>query len=168
MLLRRVISSSWRPGRAAAAGLAATAAYSVAMEGDMAIVGNRFNDVRFIEGLLPGVPDKARSWLAWAIHLLNGVMLGELYAAIFKRLLPGPNWVKGAIFGELFIILAWPLTPLADRYHPMIKSGELPELANWTSFFQNIGRHLVFGMALGLIYRDQSASVRATSRGGRR
>jgi len=135
--------------------------YSVAMEGDMALVGNRFNDVRFIEGLLPGVSGKtgktgkARPWLAWAIHLLNGVALGELYAAVFKRLLPGPNWVKGAIFGVLFIVVAWPLTPVADRHHPMIKSGELPELANWTSFVQNVGRHLVFGIALGLIYRDR-------------
>ncbi len=154
-VLRRVIATSWRPGRAAAAGLAATGVYSVAMEGDMAIVGNRFNDVRFIEGLLPGVPGKVRPLLAWAIHLLTGVALGELYAAVFKRLLPGPNWVKGAIFGVLFIVLAWPLTPVADRHHPMIKSGELPELANWTSFLQNIGRHLVFGIALGLIYRDR-------------
>ena len=157
-VLRRVIATSWRPGRAAAAGLAATGVYSVAMECDMAILGNRFNDVRFIEGLLPGVSgkaDKARSWLAWAIHLLNGVALGELYAAVFKRLLPGPNWVKGAIFGVLFIVLVWPLAPVADRHHPMIKSGVLPELANWTSFFQNVGRHLVFGVALGLIYRER-------------
>ena len=91
----------------------------------MAIVGNRFNDVRFIEGLLPGVPDKARLWVAWAIHLLNGVMLGELYAAIFKRLLPGPNWVKGAIFGELFIILAWPLDAHGRQASPHDKKRRI-------------------------------------------
>ena len=153
-LHRRFISPAWRPGRAAAAGLAATVAYSVAMEGDMSITGNRFNDVRFIEGLLPSVPEKSARPLAWAIHLLNGVMLGELYAAVFKRLLPGPNWVKGALFGEIFIVSAWWLTPLADRYHPLIQSGELPVLANWTAFFQNIARHLVFGVTLGLIYRE--------------
>lgn len=150
---KRVISSSWRPGRAAAAGFAATVAYSVAMEGDMSITGNRFSDVRFIEGLLPGVPGKTP--LAWAIHLLNGVALGELYGAVFKRLLPGPNWIKGALFAELFVVSVWPLTPLADRHHPMIKDGELPQLANWTSFFQNIARHLVFGLALGLLYREK-------------
>ncbi len=121
----------------------------------MSITGNRFSDVRFIEGLLPGAPRKTALPLAWAIHLLNGVMLGELYGAVFKRLLPGPNWVKGAIFGELFIVSAWWLTPLADQRHPMIKSGELPELANWTSFIQNIARHLVFGITLGLLYREK-------------
>lgn len=156
-LIQRLISPNWRPGRAAVAGLVATAAYSVAMEGDMSITGNRFNDVRFIEGLLTSEarPDRRASALAWAIHLLNGVLLAELYAAIFKRFLPGPDWFKGTLFGELFIMAAWGLTPLADRYHPMIQSGELPKLANVTSFWQNVARHLVFGLALGLLYRDK-------------
>ena len=155
-IIRRIISPSWKPGRAAAAGFAATVAYSIAMEGDMSLTGNHFNDVRFIEGLLTGEANPPRSmhWLAWAIHLLNGVLLGEVYAAVLKRFLPGPNWLKGAIFGELFIVSAWWLTPLADKHHPMIKSGELPRLANGTSFLQNIARHLVFGLTLGLVYRD--------------
>lgn len=155
-LLPKIISSRWQPARAGIAGLLATIAYSVAMEGDMSITGNRFNDVRFIEGLLerkPG-PQKKVPVLAWILHILNGVLLAELYAAVIKRFLPGPNWLKGAIFGEVFIIGAWGLTPLADKYHPMIKSGALPKLANATSFWQNIARHLVFGLALGLLYRD--------------
>ncbi len=155
-IIQHIITPSWRPQRAAIAGLAATVAYSIAMEGDMSLTGSRFSDVRFIEGLLPGRnQSRSNAWLlAWIIHLLNGVMLGELYAAIFKRFLPGPNWLKGAIFGELFIVSAWWLTPLADKYHPMIKSGELPRLANWTAFFQNIVRHLVFGLTLGLLYKE--------------
>ncbi len=155
-IIRRVISPSWKPVQAASAGFVATVAYSIAMEGDMSLTGNRFSDVRFIEGLLTGEahPPRSMHWLAWAIHLLNGVVLGEVYAALLKRFLPGPNWLKGAIFGELFIVSAWWLTPLADKHHPMIKSGELPRLANWTSFLQNIARHLVFGLILGLIYRD--------------
>lgn len=122
----------------------------------MSLTGNRFSDVRFIEGLLTGEANPPRSmhWLAWAIHLLNGVLLGEVYAAVLKRFLPGPNWLKGTVFGELFIVSAWWLTPLADKHHPMIKSGELPRLANKTSFLQNIARHLVFGLTLGLLYRD--------------
>ena len=155
-MIRRIISPSWKPGRAASTGFVATVAYSIAMEGDMSLTGNRFSDVRFIEGLLTGEANPPRSmyWLAWAIHLLNGVLLGEVYAAVLKRFLPGPNWLKGAIFGELFIVAAWWLTPLADKHHPMIKSGELPRLANWTSFLQNIARHMVFGLTLGLLYRD--------------
>ncbi len=156
-LIRRLISPSWHPVRAAIAGLIGTVAYTAVMEGDMSLTGNRFSDIRFIQGLIEGkdAPKKRFSLLAWTIHLLNGAFLGELYAAVCKRFLPGPNWLKGSIFGEIFILSAWCLTPLADKYHPMIKSGELPKLATWPSFFQNIVRHFVFGLTLGLLYHDE-------------
>ncbi len=153
---RRIIQENWRPERAAFAGLLATAAYSLVMEVDMTITGNRYSDVRFIQGLLAGKsPGQQKfAFLAWGIHFLNGVILAELYAAVFKRFLPGPNWLKGAIFGELFLVSTWGLAPLVDTYHPLTKRGELAKLATWTSFFQNIVRHLVFGLLLGLLYRD--------------
>ena len=153
---KRLFLQPWRWRRAASAGVLATVAYTIAMEGDMALTGNRFNDIRFIQGMIGGkeAQKKRFSILAWTFHLLNGALLGEVYAAIFKRFLPGPNWLRGAIFGELFIISAWWLTPLADKHHPMIKSGELPKLATWTSFLQNVVRHFVFGITLGLLYRD--------------
>jgi hypothetical protein len=154
--LCRVITPGCRPGRAAVAGLIATIVYSIVMQGDMALTGNRFSDVRFIEGILEGKPTAQKRFpaLAWTMHLLNGVLLAELYAAIFKRFLPGPNWLKGVLFGEIFTVAAWSVTPLVDKYHPMIQSGELPRLVNWTSFLQNLGRHLSFGVTLGLLYRD--------------
>jgi hypothetical protein len=156
-IIQRLIARKWRPGRAAVAGLLATAAYSLAMEGDMSITGNRFSDVRFIQGLMGTRASQQKRFLAlsWLLHFINGVALAELYAAVLKRFLPGPNWLKGAIFGETFIVGAWWLTPLADKYHPLIKNGELPRLANWKSFMQNIARHLVFGLILGLLYRDE-------------
>ena len=158
-ILQRLITHTWRPGRAAMAGAVATAIYSLVMKGDISITGNRFSDVRFIQGMLGTQSVEARSQrktlaLAWLIHFLNGVALAEIYAALLKRFLPGPDWLKGTIFGEIFIIAAWPLTPLADKYHPLIQNGELPKLANGTSFLQNVVRHLAFGLALGLCYRD--------------
>jgi hypothetical protein len=155
-VVRCLITPGWRPGWAALGGLLATIVYSVVMEGDKFLVGNHFSDVRFIEGLLAGTSrSKGTSLLAWLIHLLNGVALAELYGAVAKRWLPGPRWLKGAIFGELFIVSAWWLTPLADKYHPLIKNGELPRLANWKSFLQNIVRHLAFGLTLGLFYNEK-------------
>ncbi len=155
-ILQRIIRKNWRPGRAASAGLAATALYSVAMESDMVITGNRFSDVRFIQGLMgwKATTQKKFLALAWLIHFLNGVALAEIYAAVAKRFLPGPNWLKGAIFGEVFIVAAWWLTPLADKYHPLIQDGELPRLFNWPSFLQNLVRHLVFGLTLGFLYKE--------------
>jgi hypothetical protein len=150
------ISRNWHPGRAAVVGAIATAAYSIAMEGDMSITGNHFSDVKFIQGLMGKKATKEQRFLvlAWLLHFLNGIALSEIYAALAKRFLPGPGWLKGAIFGELFVASVWPLTPLADKYHPLIKDGTLPKLANFTSLAQNLGRHLVFGLALGLLYRD--------------
>jgi len=154
-ILQRLISKDWRPGRAAAAGLAATVAYSVAMEADEYLPGKHFHDSRFLPGLLGDAQatSKRSLVLAWTFHFFTGAMLGEVYAAVLKRFLPGPDWLKGAIFGEAFVLAVWPLTPLADRFHPMIKSGKLPQLANWTSFRQNVLRHLLFGLTLGLLYR---------------
>ncbi len=155
-LFHRFLTPGWQPGKAALAGFIATVAYSFAMQGDMSVTGNHFSDVRFIEGLLEGESKAPKRFpvVAWMLHLFNGVALAELYAALVKRFLPGPDWVKGALFGEIFIIAAWGLTPLADKYHPLIQSGELPKLANRTSFTQNLVRHLVFGLTLGLLYHD--------------
>ena len=154
--IRGIMRENWRPGRAALAGLLATAAYSLTMEADMSITGNRYSDVRFIQGLLERKSPRHNTFpfLAWSIHFLNGIILAELYAAVFKRFLPGPNWLKGVIFGELFLASTWWLAPFVDKYHPLTKSGELAKLATWTSFFQNIVRHFVFGLLLGLLYRD--------------
>lgn len=155
--MKHLLRKEWQPGRAAAAGLLATVVYSIAMEGDKFLVGNRFNDVRFIEGLLNGEKRSSRSFLsAWALHLLNGVALAEIYAALGKRFLPGPGWLQGSLFGEIFIIGAWWLTPLADKYHPLIKNGEMPRLFTWKAFLQNLIRHLAFGLTLGLLYREHS------------
>lgn len=161
-ITRRLTSPGWRPGSAALAGLLATLAYSVAMEWDRYLIGNSFNDVRFIEGVIGGKQAQqngGRKLLAWLLHLFNGVALAEIYAALVRRFLPGPGWLKGIIFGEAFISGAWLLTPLADKYHPLIKNGEMPPLATWRSFLQNLLRHLIFGLALGLLYREESRNA---------
>lgn len=155
-IVRKSIAHDWRPGRAALVGLIATLVYSVAMEGDRFLVGNHFNDVRFIEGMIAGEKQSRGIFaLAWLLHLLNGIALAEVYAAFVRRFLPGPGWLKGAIFSETFIAAAWSLTPFADKYHPLIKSGAMPRLATWRSFWQNLVRHLVFGLVLGWLYREE-------------
>lgn len=155
-IVPRLVSHNWQPGRAAIDGLVATVAYSVAMEGDMVLLGNRFSDVRFIEGMIAGTKSTTGTRiLAWLLHLLNGVALAEVYAATVKRWLPGPDWLKGSLFAEGFVVAVWGLTPLADKYHPLIKNGEMPKLFTWKSFFQNLIRHFVFGLVLGLLYRGK-------------
>src|SRR5205085_12385673 len=144
-IIPRIMREHWRPGSAALAGLLATAAYSLVMEGDMYLTGNRYSDVRFIQGLIDGKSQRPVRFpfLAWTIHFLNGVILAELYAAVFKRFLPGPNWLKGSIFGEMFLLSTWSMAPLVDKYHLLTKRGELASIATTTALFQIIVRHMV-------------------------
>jgi hypothetical protein len=155
--ISKMINPRWRPGQAALAGTLATAIYSIAMESDKYLIGNHFNDVRFIDGIIEGKrPSTMGMLLSWVIHLLNGIALAEVYGAVAKRWLPGPDWLKGSLFGELFVAGVWCLTPIADAYHPLIKDGEMPKLATWKSFGQNMLRHLAFGLVLGLSYKPSS------------
>lgn len=139
------------PTRAALAGAAASAAYALEMYLDIAATGSRFDDVQLIEGAIRG--RKARvPVLGMALHLLNGAALGEVYAAVAEPLLPGPAWLKGFIFGQLFLLAVWPSVPLVDRFHPLVKRDEVPKLSQPITFAQNIARHTVFGIVLGLVY----------------
>jgi hypothetical protein len=135
----------------ALSGVAASGAYAAEMPVDIAITGNGLDDVQLMQGLLTG--QKRRVPVAGMIgHLANGAALGMVYALV-RRWLPGPNWVKGTSFGLLFLIAAWPLTPFADRRHPLVRRGELPPIATQVSWWQNVARHAVFGLVLGLLDR---------------
>jgi hypothetical protein len=137
---------------AALSGALASAAYAGEMYLDIAITRYPFDDVQLLEGLLRGRTARVPV-LGMSVHLLNGAALGVVYA-IVKPWLPGPNWLRGFLFGILFLLCAWPLTPLIDRTHPLIKRGQLPKLNTPVAFGQNIARHLVFGLTLGLLYHD--------------
>jgi len=137
---------------AALSGAIASVAYAGEMYLDIAITRNPLDDLQLLEGLLRR--RKARfPILGMGAHLLNGAALGVAYALI-KPLLPGPNWLRGLSFGLLFVLGVWPLTPLLDRIHPLIRRGDLPMFNTPFALRQNIARHLVFGLVLGLLYRD--------------
>jgi hypothetical protein len=146
--------TSWRINLPSAifAGGAASAVYAGEMYLDIALTGNPLDDLQLLEGALRG--RKARfPVLGMLVHLLNGSALGIVYAVV-RPLLPVPNWLKGALFALLFVLGVWPLIPLLDRIHPLIKRGELPKFNTPIAFGQNIARHLIFGLVLGLLYRD--------------
>jgi hypothetical protein len=138
--------------RATLAGAAASAVYAGEMYLDIALTGNPLDDLQLLEGALRG--RKARFPILGAlVHLLNGGALGIVYAVV-KPALPGPNWLRGTLFGLLFVLGVWPLIPALDRVHPLIRRGDLPRCNTPIAFRQNIARHLLFGLVLGLFYRD--------------
>lgn len=129
------------------AGALAALAYLGAMKIDIALTRYPSSDLQVIEGLARGRASRV-PWLGALVHLANGAGLGSIYSLV-QRWLPGPAWLRGVLFGEGFLLLVWPTTPLLDRFHPLICRGQLPPFARRIVFLQNLSRHLVFGLVLG-------------------
>lgn len=129
------------------AGALAACAYVGAMKIDIALSHYPSSDLQVLEGLARGRPSRV-PWVGLLGHLANGAGLGAVYALV-QRWLPGPAWLRGVLFSEGFLLLIWPTTPLLDRFHPLIRQGQLPPFARRVVFWQNLNRHLVFGLVLG-------------------
>ncbi len=147
--LRRQAAQFFSPP-AAAAGAVAALAYAAEMYADITLSGYRFDDVQLVESAVRGKTARV-PWLGMAVHLANGAGLGLLYNALARPLLPGPGWARGTLFGLGFLAAVWPLTPLVDRAHPLIRRGDMPRLFALTPFAQNLARHLVFGATFGAL-----------------
>ena len=106
------------------AGAAASTVYAGEMYLDIALTGNPLDDVQLLEGALRGRKAQVPI-LGMLVHLLNGSALAVVYALV-KPLLPGPNWLKGTLFGSLFLVAVWPLTPVLDRIHPLSGAAICP------------------------------------------
>jgi hypothetical protein len=139
------------PVRAAASGAAAAMAYLGAMYVDMAVTGSGSDDL-----LLVGLPlsrDPRRAGLLGFLgHTSFGIVMGLVYGAFGRRRLGGPNWARGMEMMMVENTALWPLTIPGDRLHPGIRDGQIPPLNRPVPFAQQIFRHLVFGVVLGIFY----------------
>lgn len=139
--------------RAAGAGAVAAWGYLAVMYADMALTGSRSDDLLMLGRVLAVHPRRARL-LGLVEHTGFGVFLGILYGALARRRLAGPGWARGL---ELLLIentVLWPLAVVADRFHPSMRSGELPKLNTPVPFVQQIARHVGFGLLLGRLYGE--------------
>lgn len=88
--------------------------------------------------------------------LLSGAGRGLLYAAIVEPRVPGPGLLQGGVYG----VLEWALVPwggLEELAGPAAPQGKIPVLATLlrgTEEEEQLLEHLVFGMALALLYQD--------------
>jgi hypothetical protein len=83
------------------------------------------------------------------MHAANGAVFGAAYALAGPRL-PGRPLAQavGAAMAENFAF--WPLGRLIDRFHPARRELE-PLTGNRRALAQATWRHLLFGVALGLL-----------------
>ncbi|MEJ7652545.1 MAG: hypothetical protein WKH64_03925 [Chloroflexia bacterium] len=147
---------------AAGAGVVGAVAYAVEMELDQRILDYPFDDLAAARAARCESARLVRP-LGLAIHLANGALAGVVYARVC-RLLPGPGWLRGLLFGQIENAMLWPLMLAVDRYHPARKDGSLPPAWSRRNFVAAVARHAAFGLTLGLIYRPQRRRGRRRSR----
>jgi hypothetical protein len=152
---------SFTLARGAVAGAAAAAVWAAQQPIDKRVFGCAYDDVELLGRLVT----RGRRWpiAGAALHLANGALFGATYA-LARPLLPGPDWARGLVAGEIENFALWPLGRLSDRYHPA--RGELPRLGgNRRALAQATWRHGLFGIALGRLEgRTRSRRGRPESR----
>lgn len=155
---------SFAPARAGVVGAGAACVYLGVMYLDMAATGSPSDDLLMVGRVLTANRTGARL-LGLVAHMGFGTAMGLAYGAFGRRTLPGPNWARGVLMLLAENALLWPLALLVDRYHPAMRSGELPRLNAPVPFAQQIARHVAFGAALGLLYGSgRSIRVQADMR----
>lgn len=140
------------PIRLIVAGLLAGLAYLAAMALDLALAGNRTNDLQLLSGMIPGQERRWRS-LGALMHFGNSVALAVVFARV-RGYLPGRGWMRGLIFGQLENLTLYPLVVVIGRFHPAVKSGRLDHYARPLPMLQEIARHAAFGAVLGALLDD--------------
>lgn len=89
--------------------------------------------------------------LGWMGHFIIGTMLALGYAALFARRLPGPGFVRGAVYS----LLPWLLAQLVVM--PMMGAGLFS--GSFLAAAGSLMGHLVYGAVLGAIYGTHRADA---------
>lgn len=134
---------------AALAGLAAGAAFAVAIEAERRLGGRNLDDLILLGRPLASDPAQARP-IGLLLHAGASVALALVYATVDDRF-PGPPWWRGALFANLENTLLYPLTAFEDL-HPAIRDGQLDHYHNLPAYVQTTPRHLLFGAIVGTLY----------------
>lgn len=135
---------SWK--RSISAGLAVTAVMTVLM-----LMAPTMGLPPMNIGAMLGSVMGGSLTLGWMAHFVIGTVLAVIYARLFATRIPGPAFLRGAIFA----LLPWLMAELVVM--PMMGAG----LFGGSSFaaFGSLMGHLVYGAVLGGIYGTGSAPV---------
>ena len=81
----------------------------------------------------------------WVLHLVIGLMLATIYAAVFATRLPGPPVVRGAVYGVgVFLMAQLVVTPMMGG--GVFSGGNVLMIAG------SLMGHLVYGGLIGGLY----------------
>jgi hypothetical protein len=140
--------------RALLASILAGNAYLGAMWLDNELSSHPFNDLKLTGQILT---TKSPAWeiMGVANHFSFAVVVSMIYARWAYSRLPGPGWLKGLLFLQLENALLYPGAALLEPRHAGMKSGQVPTLFSWKSWWGQVLRHVAFGIVLGLVYRPK-------------
>ena len=128
------------PGRAIAAGFAATAAMTLALYVLVSVLAGQPLDSAMLGGAVAWMP-------AMALQFVNGsITLPLIYVYLVFRLLPGEPWIRGALWG----VILWCLTEIIVM--PLMQealSSVTSIAATAVLVFGLLLAHLAYGTLLG-------------------
>lgn len=130
--------------RAVVGGLVATAVMTVLM---LTAPAMRLPPMNI--GAMLGAVMGGSLFLGWMAHFVIGTLLAIIYAAIFATRLPGPGFVRGAVYG----LVPWIVAQLVVM--PMMGAGLFG--GSFGAGFGSLMGHLVYGAVLGGIYGTAEA-----------
>lgn len=145
-----------RTAPAVAAGLAGALAYLAAQEIDRRVGDPRANDLKLLGGMFAR-ERQAGLTIGLILHLLGGVSLALLFDRWARWRLRGPWWLRGIVLVQIENASLWPICLLLDRWHPLIRSGELAPLNTPVGFLQQVWRHLALGAVIGVLLGSSSS-----------
>jgi len=130
-------------GRALFAGLLATAVMSALLAWVASLGAPRLDTAAVLATVLAG-----NVAMGWAAHFSLGVVLAGIYALWFCDALPGPTWIRGAVYGVLpFIAAQLVIVPMMGGG---FFSSAMPQAG--TLVLLSFAAHVVYGAVLGLVY----------------
>ena len=139
--------------RALLAGSAAGTAYLASMWADNKLSRHKFDDIKLVGQIFT---TKSPIWQLQGLvghYGFSGVM-ALVYAAYAYNRLPGPDWFRGFLFLQIENSSLYLLAPLMDPHHAGVKSGQIPRVWKWKTFWGQVVRHIAFGVTLGALYRE--------------
>lgn len=131
----------------AAAGTAGGAAYAIAMAADLRLFRYRADDYLLLGGAF-GFRPAGAALAGRGIHIVNSALLGVVFERIAYRQLPFPAPVNGIVFASVENAVLYPVL-IGERFHPLIKSGDLPSYLHPVPFAQSVVRHVAYGAVCG-------------------
>jgi hypothetical protein len=147
------VVQAYRKLRSASAGAAAATVWGLLEPLDQRLFSCDYSDI----ALLGKAVTRGPRWRSagFAVHVLNGAIFGVVFDAVREGIPIDPRRLAlGMALVEHLTL--YPLCYFVDRYHPARGDEGLPPLlTNRRAFAQATTRHVVFGLILGRLVRDE-------------